>query len=238
MTKHQSAVHRSASCPGRRHVVQEHSRTRRDDPRGRCPTRPARPALENVPCRVDIAVRHRPQPPQANSRTPNGMGCLLQSVLVCLGSTRTTDPPALAALVNQLLRESPPLLFGDRPGQVRIAHHVRDLQVLDGDPVAALHDRCRNPVERVALPYPRPLPLPAKDIHLLDADPFFARDTARCARLSGRRSMLTAGIVSPVERMARSLTPRSMPTGSDGLAASNSTANWTTPERRLDHPRL
>ncbi len=40
-----------------------------------------------------------------------------------------------------------------------------------------------------------------------EADPFFARDTARCARLSGRRSMRTAGTVSPVERTARSLTP-------------------------------
>ena len=67
------------------------------------------------------------------------------------------------------LRESPPLLFGDGPGQVRIAHHVRDLQVLDGDPVPALHDRCRNPVERVALPYPCPLPLALNGLHILPA---------------------------------------------------------------------
>ena len=50
------------------------------------------------------------------------------------------------------------------------------------------------------------------------ADPL-ARDTARCARLSGGLSMRAAGTVSPVERMARSLTSTSILSGPDGIPA-------------------
>ena len=110
MTKHQSAVYRSASCPGNPATCG--SGTLSDAP-GR-PKGPTSHPASAIPrwrmFRAALTSRSvtRPQPPQANSRTPSGMSCLCpqawQSVLVCLGSTRTTDPPALSASYDRRIR--------------------------------------------------------------------------------------------------------------------------------------
>ena len=111
----------------------------------------------------------RPQPPQASSRTPKDRLPVPAGMAVrarVLGTNPHHFPTGTLSLAGQLLHEPSPLLFGDRPRQHRMPHHVRDLEVLDGDPVVAFHDACRNLVERVALPHPCPLPRAPDGLHL------------------------------------------------------------------------